>query len=163
MNSIKLIGFAALLFQLFYSDGLEKKIMGDWEYQYSIIDNRPQKLEIHYIFPVEKMIFEKCNDQKDIQKMPITVKELRKTNAFKNISCKTYNNGKLIDTYFPVLLTGATSKDTTYSVTNYGNRLKSDYFIRRIAKDTLIVSDGTIYTITGKRYTYVKHIYVKKR
>lgn len=163
MNSIKLIGFTTLVFLSFYFNGIEKKIIGNWEYQYSIIDNKPQKIEFDIICPVQKMSFQKCNDQKDIQKMPEIVRNLRKNNSFKNISCKTYNNGKLIETYFPVVRRFEKEKDTTYIIDNYGNRLKSDYYIDKIANDTLIIYDGKVYNISGKKNYSVKHIYLRKQ
>lgn len=162
MNSIKLIGFATLVFLSFYFNGIEKKIIGNWEYQYSLIDNKPQKIEFDIVCPVQKMSFQKCNDQKDMQKMPEIVRNLRKNNSFKNISCKTYNNGKLIENYFPVISPFIKEKDTTYIIDNYGNRLKSDYYIDKIANDTLIINDGKVYNISGKENYRVKHIYVMK-
>lgn len=162
MHSIKLIGFATLAFLFLYFNGIEKKIIGNWEYQYSIIDNKPQKIEFDKVCPVQKMSFQKCNDQKDMQKMPEIVRNLRKNNLFKNISCKTYNNGKLIENCFPVIRPFIKEKDTTYSINSYGNRLKYDYYIEKLTNDTLVIYDERIHTIANKDNYKVKHIYIRK-
>ena len=161
-NAIMLL-LSLFIFQSFSpSKEISKDILGEWEYKYSLITNVQKKLETENHCPVERMVFKKCSDKKELTKMPKVVQKQRKSNLFKNISCQTYNNGKMIDKYYPVANQVILKKDTIYSIVNYGCKYKSEYYIQKLHNDTLIIYDDKNYTFKSKSYTTVRHIYSRK-
>lgn len=142
---------------------LEKNILGEWEYQYSLINNLPTRLETEKYCPVNKMVFKNCNDQKELKKMPKVVRKLRQKNIFRNISCETYNNRARIDKYFPIASQLNVKSEKLYNIVNYGCQYKSEYYIEMLINDTLIIFDDKNYIIETKNYTAVRHIYMRKK
>ena len=153
-----------LLCQSFCTIALKDKLYGEWEYQYSIIDTVPMRMETTKHNIVQKMVFTNCNDKDKMKQLPIIVQNLRKNNLLENCCCKTFNNEELIDEYFPVVKPiEKTSGKTLYAVFNYGYHYKSEYYIETIRNDTLIIFDEKNYTINNKEYVFVKHLYLKTR
>jgi hypothetical protein len=162
-TKVILTGVIALLLLQAFIRINSNTLIGTWEYQYSVIGDSTQKIDIDKFCPVEKMIFSQCNDRESLKKFPATVKNLRKGNVLENICCNTYNQNKLIDTYFPVILTNPRSVDTSIAISYYGYRYKSFYIINKWSDDTLIFCDDKVRVINGKEYTSIKHTYVKKQ
>ena len=159
------ISLCSIIFWLFCQASvieLNRTIIGNWEYQYSIIDGDSIKIDADKHCPVEKMVFKPCNDKKELNKMPSFVREQRQSNYFENISCKTYIQDTLIDTYFPVAKRIITKSDTLYSIFNYGCRFKSEFVIEKLNNNTLVIYDDKNYLIEGNNYTEIRHIYLKR-
>jgi hypothetical protein len=161
----KLAVFLTFIFicQSFSILNIQKTILGEWNYKYSLINNTAVKIITEKHCPVDKMLFKKCLDKKELKGMPTFLINLRKKDIFENISCETFNDNIKIDKYFPVVTRLVLRNDTTYNVINYGIYHKSEYYIERLSNDTLVIFDDKDYSIEGVRYTAVKHIYTRKK
>ena len=82
-------------------DKLREYLIGEWVYQYSLIDEQKKLIDIKETFPVYKMVFSQCNDSVDILKIwgkngdkviVSTVMNMREENVLKNLKYQTFSN-----------------------------------------------------------------------
>jgi hypothetical protein len=143
---------------------IRNDLKGEWIYQFSLIDGKEKQIPSDTHCPVYKMIFSECKDAKDMKINSPVVINMRKTNVLKDLKCRSYrDSSKLIDTFFPVLHFSKNDSVSGSMVLNYGNKLKSEYFIDKLSADTLVIYDGKVHTIENRKYHSVRHTYYRKK
>ncbi len=139
---------------------IQNKLIGIWTYSYSIIDDSRTQLNVNKHYPAYKIVFTNCSDSLETDMAP-SIKLMRKQNILENIKCETY----LTDTTINALSypTGKYMKDSTLLwVNDYGTKHKDEYFIESVTPDSLLIYTNRYYTIRGKSYKHVRHVYKKQ-
>ena len=138
---------------------LKSSLYGEWFYKGSLIKTAYKKVETDTNLPVERIVFKPCDDKVELKNVP-SVKKLRQNNVLKNLMCVTYNDQQQIDTYFPVM-DALNARNNDVHIYNHGRKYKSEYYIYKLSKDTLIVYDDKTITVKKVSYTSVKHLYTR--
>jgi hypothetical protein len=134
------------------------EILGTWKYSHSRNNNLQLLLETNNICPTNKMEFVNMN----IQQIKIKYKNVKdnraKSNILESIILKTFNNNdKIIDEYMPIV----EKINTKYELTNYGIKYKFHFYILKLNKDSLVISNGKIWTVNNVKLYNTEHIYIR--
>lgn len=139
---------------------LKKSLYGEWYYKGSLIKKAYTEIEADIQLPVERILFKTCDDKTELKDMPAVLKKLRQNNLLQNLMCIMYNNQQKTDTYFPVV-DALNTKNNDVHIYNYGRKYKSEYYIYKLSKDTLIIYNDKTVNVNNISYTAVKHLYTR--
>ena len=145
-------------------DELKERLIGEWVYQYSWVEEQKREVELDEHCPTYKMVFSKCDDSdyaflKKLKLSFPTIVEMIQNNILEDLKCQTFSSEiDSIDTYYPV----AYDKEKSIGIANYGRKNKSSYHIAGLNTDTLVIYDGKNYKFDNKYYSGIRHVYLRR-
>lgn len=139
-------------------DSLSQKLLGKWEYQYSVLNDSS------FVVTNEDLVREYSFSKNTQSTIRNEVESYRSTRLFFELRCTVLLNGGAFD-FFPASENGRDDIQLPVEMTLYYDRsgiLKHEWFnIEELNKNILILTDERFYSVGTREVSGARHIYQK--